>query len=188
MHKRSLGIVAFSETGRLLALLPHMCVQPTTTTSLSGREAFRPNVRPRLSMVCSHRGRVTFLLMAALSLCLASESSFAQQKSVPHSLPPIFSGTAIHSTAPSSLLPNDDPVRNWLGNDSLLSLGHQSAVNPRTLRNAPNACSSESVVCYDYTRGQARLPIARSVMPELPGLRKESLSIRRGRLSLNYSF
>jgi hypothetical protein len=188
MHKRSLGIVAFSKTGRLLALLPHTCVQPTTTTSLSGRETVRANAGPPLSMVSSHQGRFTFLLLAAMLIGLASESSFAQQKSVPHSLPPIFSGTAIHSTAPSSLLPNDDPVRNWLGNDNLLSLGHHSAVNPRTLRNAPNACSSDSVVCYDYTRGQARLPIAKSVMPELPGLRKESLSIRRGRLSLNYSF
>lgn len=128
------------------------------------------------------------VLFSALCLSLASLPCAAQQKSVPHSLPPIFSGSAIHSTAPTSLLPNDDPVRNWLGNDNLLSLAQNASINPRSLRNAPNACSGESFVCYDYARGLARLPIAKALMPELPGLRKESLSVRRGRLSINYSF
>ncbi len=163
MNKRKLAWVVFSEACKSLCG--------------SSRAPSRSNTKSRL-----------LFAMPAMLCGLMSLPCAAQQKSVPYSLPPIFSGSAIHSTAPSSLLPNDDPVRNWLGNESLLSLGHNPAINARSLRNAPNACSGESLVCYDYVRGQARLPIAKSLMPEVPGLRKESLSVKRGRLSINYSF
>jgi hypothetical protein len=169
MNKRRLAWVVFFEA----------CNSPRARGRdvASSRSANLLSARSALSALC-----------LGLGFGLVSFSCAAQQKSVPHSLPPIFSGSAIHSTAPSSLLPGDDPVRNWLGNDNLLSLAQNPAINSRSLRNAPNACSGESLVCYDYARGQARLPIAKTLMPELPGLRKESLSIRRGRLSVNYSF
>jgi hypothetical protein len=132
-----------------------------------------------------------FAAFASTLAATASGSALAQQKSVPDSLPPMFSGQSIHSTSPSSLLPSlssNDPMRSWLSADANAPLSSASHITPRALKSAPNACKTESVLCYDYTRGQARLPIAKELMPEIPGLKKESLSVKRDRLSMNYSF
>ena len=55
-------------------------------------------------------------------------------------------------------------------------------------KNAPNACRADSIVCYDYRKRHSVVPITKSVMPDVPGLKKEGLAIKRDRVAFNYSF
>jgi hypothetical protein len=49
-------------------------------------------------------------------------------------------------------------------------------------------CSADSALCYDSGSGHLVYKPARQWMPELPGLQPESISLKRNRLVLRYSF
>jgi hypothetical protein len=51
-----------------------------------------------------------------------------------------------------------------------------------------SSCSEERAVCYDSVSGRVVYKPARKLMPELPGLRPENISIKRNQLVLRYSF
>lgn len=56
-------------------------------------------------------------------------------------------------------------------------------------RGPAGACeSARSSVCYDMASGKIVYRGARAYMPAIDGLRAESVSLRRGRLTLKYSF
>jgi hypothetical protein len=62
---------------------------------------------------------------------------------------------------------------------------------PRTLvrETIPGACStSGGALCYDYMTGRAVLTQARELMPEISGMRRESLTLKRDKVTFNYSF
>jgi hypothetical protein len=51
------------------------------------------------------------------------------------------------------------------------------------------ACSSSSAsLCYDYRTGRAVYRPARKLMPEISGMRRESLTVKRDKVVLHYSF
>jgi hypothetical protein len=53
----------------------------------------------------------------------------------------------------------------------------------------PGSCKvSASMVCYDYKDGRAVFKPARNLMPEISGMRRESLTLKRDKITLNYSF
>jgi hypothetical protein len=53
----------------------------------------------------------------------------------------------------------------------------------------PNACStSASSLCYDYRTGRAVFRPTKHLLPPVPGLKPESITLKRDRLALNYSF
>lgn len=55
-------------------------------------------------------------------------------------------------------------------------------------RNSPSRCNGESSLCYDAVHGNIVYRPARSLMPDLPGLHRENISINRHRILFRYSF
>ena len=56
-------------------------------------------------------------------------------------------------------------------------------------RGPSGACENgSSSLCYDMTSGKIVYRGAREYMPKIDGLQPESVSLRRGRLTLKYSF
>ena len=56
-------------------------------------------------------------------------------------------------------------------------------------RGPSGACDNASTsLCYDMTSGKIVYRGAREYMPKIDGLQPESVSLRRGRLTLKYSF
>ncbi len=51
-----------------------------------------------------------------------------------------------------------------------------------------SSCNGERSLCYDPGSGRIVYKPARALMPDLPGLRRENISLRRDRITLRYSF
>ena len=87
---------------------------------------------------------------------------------------------------------------------STLSVGHQFApfVEPladpdhlgmlpqrdHRLSSSRSSCSGESALCYDPASGRIVYKPARMLMPDIPGLRRENISVKRDRIVFRYSF
>lgn len=53
----------------------------------------------------------------------------------------------------------------------------------------PGACGAAADnLCFDYRQGRVVYKPARKLMPEISGMRRESLSVKRDKITLNYSF
>ena len=50
------------------------------------------------------------------------------------------------------------------------------------------SCDGESSLCYDPESRRIIYKPARAFMPELPGLRRENISVKRDRITFRYSF
>lgn len=130
------------------------------------------------------------LASGAIACLCASTALFAQsgQKRAPQSLPAIMSANAIHSTAPISITPAEPPLHAFL----FAPLEKQINTDPidgRDLKNAPNACKKDSVVvCYDYRRRHSVIPMTKNWMPDMPGMKKEGVTLKRDKIALTYSF
>lgn len=118
-------------------------------------------------------------LVAAGSTAFAE--SVTQKRGVPSSLPPVLTSNSVNSTASTAVIPYATDAR-----DSLASLSAPTVDS--AFKNAPHACTADSVVCYDYRKRHSVVPITKSMMPDVPGLKKEGLAIRRDRVAFNYSF
>lgn len=51
-----------------------------------------------------------------------------------------------------------------------------------------SSCSGERSLCYDPTSGRIVYKPARNFMPDIPGLQRENISVRRDRIVFRYSF
>ena len=51
-----------------------------------------------------------------------------------------------------------------------------------------SSCSGERSLCYDPASGRIVYKPAREFMPEIPGLRRENISVKRDRIVFRYSF
>jgi hypothetical protein len=54
----------------------------------------------------------------------------------------------------------------------------------------PNSCTSAGSpsLCYDYKSGRTVYKPTRNWMPDIPGMRPESITMKRDKLAFNYSF
>jgi hypothetical protein len=68
-----------------------------------------------------------------------------------------------------------------------LDLDIPKPVDPR-LAASPSSCNGDRALCYDAGSGRIVYKPARSLMPSLPGLTAENLSVKRDRIVLRYSF
>jgi hypothetical protein len=59
--------------------------------------------------------------------------------------------------------------------------------DPR-LEASRSSCGGERSLCYDPRTGRIVYKPARALMPEIPGLRRENISVKRDRITLRYSF
>ena len=51
-----------------------------------------------------------------------------------------------------------------------------------------SSCSSNRSLCYDPGSGRIVYKPARALMPDIPGLQPENISVKRDRIVLRYSF
>ena len=51
-----------------------------------------------------------------------------------------------------------------------------------------SSCNSDRALCYDVGSGRIVYKPARQLMPEIPGLQRENISVKRDRIVLRYSF
>jgi hypothetical protein len=51
-----------------------------------------------------------------------------------------------------------------------------------------SSCSGERALCYDPGSGRIVYKPAREFMPDIPGLQRENISVRRDRIVFRYSF
>ena len=52
----------------------------------------------------------------------------------------------------------------------------------------PSSCEGRSNLCYDPAAGHIVFKPARQLMPEIPGLQRENISIKRDRIVFRYTF
>ena|GEM_PF-2046777 len=69
-----------------------------------------------------------------------------------------------------------------------LPLRNISAPLAQNSARTPYSCTAKSMVCYDERRGQTVVPLTRSLMPDIPGLTKVGLTIKRSGINVRYSF
>ena len=59
--------------------------------------------------------------------------------------------------------------------------------DPRRARSR-SSCDSDRVLCYDPDSGRIVYKPARALMPDIPGLTRENISVKRDRIVFRYSF
>jgi len=59
--------------------------------------------------------------------------------------------------------------------------------DPR-LEQSRSSCSGERALCYDHHSGRIVYKPARALMPDIPGLQRENISVKRDRITFRYSF
>jgi len=60
--------------------------------------------------------------------------------------------------------------------------------HPESRRGSPSSCDGQASLCYDPTNGHIVYKPARELMPDLPGLQRENISVKRDRIVFRYSF
>jgi hypothetical protein len=60
--------------------------------------------------------------------------------------------------------------------------------HPEARRGSPSSCAGERDLCYDPTNGHIVYKPARELMPDIPGLKRENISVKRDRVVFRYSF
>ena len=61
------------------------------------------------------------------------------------------------------------------------------SADPR-LQNKNWSCDGERSLCYDPNSRRVIYKPARALMPEIPGLQRENISVKRDRITFKYSF
>jgi len=56
------------------------------------------------------------------------------------------------------------------------------------LESSRSSCSGDRSLCYDPASGRIVYKPARALMPDLPGMQPENISVKRDRIVLRYSF
>jgi hypothetical protein len=118
------------------------------------------------------------LLLIALALGLAAApKAAAVETKPPLQLRPktaLVAAAPQHNYAPF-VSPAEEPVLDLL---------------PRDLRQdqSRSSCNSDRALCYDPNSGRIVYKPARALMPDLPGLQRENISVKRDKIVLRYSF
>jgi hypothetical protein len=123
----------------------------------------------------------TGLFCTTIAVVSGVSCAQAMKRGAPSSLPPVLTSESVHSTASTSVVPYADNPR-----DSLASLAART-YDPM-YREAPFSCNTDSVICYDYRKRHSVVPMTKSLMPDVPGLKKEGVTVKRDKLAFNYSF
>ena len=56
------------------------------------------------------------------------------------------------------------------------------------LEQSRSSCGSDRSLCYDAASGRIVYKPARALMPDIPGLQRENISIKRDKIVLRYTF
>ena len=124
------------------------------------------------------------LVLLALALALAAAPAQAEVSEPPASAPlKLRSKAAITETLAARAAPA--PFRAPLGEPEMELLG--AAADPR-MEAKSWSCDGERSLCYDPNTRRIIYKPARALMPDIPGLRRENISVKRDRITFKYSF
>lgn len=59
---------------------------------------------------------------------------------------------------------------------------------PEVRHMSNSSCGMDRPICYDMTSGHIVFKPARALMPEIPGLTRENISVKRDRVIFRYTF
>jgi len=114
-------------------------------------------------------------LVTCLILAVCTGSVFAQESSGLRLKPKISTPSA-----------NAAPFSAYAAGQDMPTLTPYAGLEREPI---PGSCAvSTSMVCYDYRDGKAVFKPSRALMPEISGMRRESLTLKRDKITLNYSF
>jgi len=116
---------------------------------------------------------VLALALAAAPLFVAAEPEGKSLRLVPKEA---IATTTLSSVRAPFVVEEGDPV-------DLDFVPH-----PESRRGAPSSCDGDTSLCYDPSNGHIIYKPARSLMPEIPGLQRENISVKRDRIVFRYSF
>jgi hypothetical protein len=120
-------------------------------------------------------------LAVAMSLAAAPTAEAAEPPPVPTPLK-LRPKAALAAAAPSLqasapfVVPSGEPDLDLLPRP-----------DPR-LEQSRSSCSGERALCYDPQSRRIVYKPARALMPDIPGLHRENISVRRDRITFRYSF
>lgn len=119
----------------------------------------------------------TTLLAIALSLAASPQAFANDSKPLTLKVPK----AALTAQAPSQA---NAPFALPMGEPEL------ALMPPRDLRNeqSRSSCTNATALCYDAEERRIVYKPARNFMPDLPGLTRENISVKRDRIVLRYSF
>jgi hypothetical protein len=118
-----------------------------------------------------HRRMNLFTIVTAMSI------AGAPTPAVPDTRPLELTPKAAVIAAPHSSAPFVTP------SEPRLRLPERSESRPES---NPSACESDRALCYDA--GHIVFKPARRFLPEIPGLQRENISLKRDRIIFRYSF
>ena len=149
-------------------------------------------MRPTKTNICFWNLPLYAALAAALivvspdSPAQSAQSAQSTSKLAPSSLPSALSAQSVHSTAPSVISINESMPKVLVFSENERTSGFDVGV---AQNRATKSCSDAiSPVCYDYRRNQIVVRGTKLWMPDLPGMKKESLTVKRDKVAFNYSF
>ena len=125
------------------------------------------------------------MTLASLALALAFAAAPSAEASEPSAAPAplklrpkaaLSTGFAPHHAAAPFLHPSSEPDLDLI-----------PRADPR-LEQSRSSCSGTNSLCYDPGSGRIVYKPARALMPDLPGLQRENISVKRDRITLRYSF
>ncbi|MBL8515869.1 MAG: hypothetical protein JNM76_02775 [Betaproteobacteria bacterium] len=131
---------------------------------------------------------IRWMTQAGLGSMLLGWSCLVHGQATPNALPmrpKIAESGSVRAATPV--------LRESRGLSLVSRLGEQPPVllplSPERDAGIPGACSQAGdSLCYDYRQRRVVYKPARKLMPEIAGLQRESLSVKRDKVTLNYSF
>jgi len=118
------------------------------------------------------------IVAVALAMGIATPVAAAEPQSPQLQLRPKAALTLVpsHNAAPFVVQPVGEPEIELVPRHPMRLNGH-----PMRLNESHSACDGTNALCYDPSSG-------RNFMPDLPGLRRETISIKRDRILFRYTF
>ena len=118
------------------------------------------------------------IVTGIIAMALAAPAAAAEPQAPPLQLRPKIALTPApeHNAAPFVVHPLAEPE---------IALIPRQPSRPNDSR---SACDGASAVCYDPSSGRIEVASARNLMPDIPGLRRETISVKRDRILFRYSF
>ena len=117
-----------------------------------------------------------------VSLALAAAPA-AEAAEAPPAQPPL----KLRPKAAIAVAPSPRAAAPFLAPSAEPDLDLLPRSDPR-LEQSRSACSGERSLCYDPQSGRIVYKPARALMPDIPGLQRENVSVKRDRITFRYSF
>ena len=130
--------------------------------------------------------RATFLITRwLLTIAIVSMASVGIAE-IPRGVPPAKMTAELFKQASKALPPTTGLSYHVRAEEQAPQLAYAASDGRRQL---PHGCAKQSgALCYDYRAGHAIYKPMRKLLPDIPGMTPDNLSLRRNKIVARYSF